>query len=85
MGPVLDEPPRRPVASPVEDRAVVRTEAGEEREVVAARQHVDAVDLDDADPVDDALDVTHGGREGLRARVEEALGGDRDPAGLRAG
>jgi hypothetical protein len=85
MGPVLHEPPRRPVASPVEDRAVVRTEAREEGEVVAARQHVDAVDLHDAHPVDDALDVTHGGSEGLRARVEQALGCDRDATCLGKG
>ncbi len=85
MGPVLDEPPRRPVASPLEHRAVIGAETREEREVVAARQDVDAVDLHDADAVDDALDVAHRGGEGRRTRVEKALGCDRDAASLRRG
>src|SRR6476659_7710385 len=80
--PVLDEATGRPVTGPVEQRGVVGPEPGEEREVLAAGEHVDAVDLDDTDPVDDALDVAHRRGEGCGAWVEEALGGDGDASGL---
>ena len=70
--PVLDQPAGRPVTGPVDEGAVVRAEPGPERQVVAARDDVDAVDLDDADRVDHALDVAR--RGGPRASGRRCRG-----------
>jgi len=57
---------------PVEERPIVGAETRVHRQVVAAAQHVHAVDLDDADPVDHLTQVVRGDRAG-RARVGESL------------
>ena len=82
--PVLDEPPRGAVAHPVEQGRVERTQAGEEGQVVAAGQDVDAVHLDEPDGVDDPLEVT-GGHRAVGPGPRQALGGERDPAGAGQG
>jgi GNAT superfamily N-acetyltransferase len=51
---------------------------------VGALQDVDRVDLEQADPVDDAPQMPPGHRA-ARARVGETLRRQRDPAGLRQG
>jgi len=82
VGPVLDEAAGRPVAGAVEQGGVVGAEPGEEGEVLAAGDDVDAVDLDDADAVDDPLDVPHPGTPRSGHRVGETLCGERDSARL---
>ena len=60
---------------------VVRAHPGVQRHVVGALEHVDRVDLEHAGALEGALEGAHRGR---RVRlVEEALGGERDPARLR--
>ncbi len=77
MGPVLEQ---LSVVDGVGDqRARVRAEPGEQRQFLAANEHVDRVDLDQPDRVEHAAKVaavTAG-----RARPGEALRGERDPAG----
>ena len=77
------EQPALALAAPgdaVEMIAVVVSEPREQRQVVRARQHVDRIDLQQAQPVDGALDVAGvGGAVG--AGDAEALGGERDAAG----
>ena len=70
-------------AGAVDEVAVVGAEPREEGEVVAARDDVDAVDLDDLHAVDDALYVAHGRGPRLGSRVGEALSGQRDATCLR--
>jgi len=82
VGPVLDQAARADVTGAVHQRGVVGAEAGEEREVVAAREDVDAVDLDDADAVDDPLDLAHGGLARRRPGIGKTLGNDGDSPGL---
>ena len=74
--PVLDHPPRRDVAGAVEQTTVIRAESGEEGQVLAAHDDVDAVDLHDRHRVDDALQVARAGQQG--ARAGETLGRQRD-------
>src|SRR5450759_2082553 len=85
VGPVLDETARTDVTGPVEQGRVVGTEAGEEREVLAAGEDVDAVDLDDADAVDHPLDVTHGRLARRWPGVGEPLRNNGDAPGLGLG
>jgi len=70
------------VTGTVEQRRVIGAQAGEERQVLAARDDVDAVDLDDADPVDDPMDLPHGGLAGRWSWVGKPLGHDGDASGL---
>ena len=72
--PVLDDPPRGVVAGP-SSRVVVRPEPGEERQVVAADDDVDAVDLDDTDGIDHPLQV---------ARPRHDRPGTREPCAASA-
>ena len=67
-----------------EQRAGVRAEAGEQRQLLAAHEHVDGVDLDHADAVEHPAQVAAVDPAG-RAPVGEALGGERHPAGLGGG
>ena len=62
-----------------------RAKAGEEWDVLATGDDVDAVDLDDSHAVDDPLDVTHGGRARRWSGVVETLGGDGDAPCLGLG
>ena len=57
--------------------APVRPEAGEQRQLLAAHEHVDRVDLDQADPVEHPADVA-AVDAARRPRLGEALGGERD-------
>ena len=82
VGPVLDEAAWADVPSTVHQRRVVRTQPGEEREVMATREDVDAVDLDDADAVDNPMDMAHGYLARRRPRIAKPLGNDGDPPGL---
>ena len=68
----------------LEQREVVRPGAAEQRQVVRALEHVDRVDLDHADAVEQAPHRPAAGRAG-RARVGEALGRERDAARLFGG
>jgi hypothetical protein len=57
---------------------------GEQRQLVAAHQHVHRVDLEQADPVEHPTQVAPVDAPG-RAWVGEALGGEGDPLRLRVG
>ena len=61
----------------------MRAEAGEQRQLLAAHEHVDGVDLDDADTVEDLAQVAPIDAAGGPA-VGQALGGDRHAGGPRA-
>ncbi len=74
----------RTPGQPVEQVARVRPEAGEDRQVVRADQHVDRVDLQQPHPVDHPAQVPCVDPAG-RPRLGEALGGERDPARLPGG
>ncbi len=65
----------------VDQRARVRAEPGEQRQLLAANQHVDRVDLDQSDPVEQASEVAPIDTPG-RPPVGEALCSERDPARL---
>ena len=67
----------------VEQRTVVGTEPAEDRHVVAAAEDVDAVDLQDGHPVDQALQVP-GGHRARRPGRREALRREGDAARLGA-
>jgi hypothetical protein len=67
----------------VDQRARMRAEPGEQRQLLAAHQHVDRVDLDEPHPVDDAAQVTPIDATG-RARVGEPLRAEREPSRLSA-
>jgi hypothetical protein len=82
--PVFDETTRRGVAHPIQRLAVIGAEAAEERQVMTARHDVDAVDLDDAEPVNDAAQVPGANRAGCGTRRGQPLSGQRDPPGLRS-
>jgi len=69
------------VGEAVEERAVVGPEAREEREVVAPDEHVDGVDLDQTETVEDPAEVP-AVDPAARAAFPEALRPERDPAGL---
>ena len=81
MAPVLEQPPRRVVRGAVERLAVVRAEAREAGQVVRPREHVDRVDLDQADAVEEPPDRAAVVPPGLG----EALGGERDAPRLGGG
>ena len=85
MRPVLDEAARAHITGTVQEGSVIGTEAGEDREVLAAGEDVDAVDLDDADAVDHPLDVAHGRLARRRPGVGEPLRHDGDAPGLGLG
>ena len=74
VAPVLEQPPRRVVGGFVERLAVVGAEAREARQVVRAREHVDRVDLDERDAVEQPPDGPAVGP----ARLREALRGEGD-------
>ena len=60
----------------------MRPEPREQRQLLAAHEHVDRVDLDEAHPVDDPTEMT-AVDAARRPRVVETLGGERDATGLR--
>ena len=80
VDPVLEQ---LAVGSGVVDQAArMRTQPGEQRQLLAAHQHVDRIDLDQTHPVERAaevaaVDATRG------ATIAEALGAERDPSRLR--
>ena len=82
MGPVLEQLAGGDGVG--DQRAGVRPEAGEQRQLLAAHEHVDGVDLDQADVVEHAAEVPAGDPAG-RPRPGEALGGERDAAGRVGG
>ena len=80
MAPVLEHlagPPQ----PPVQGRAVVGTEPGEKGHVMGAAEDIDRVELDEADSIDDAPEMTHVD-PACGPRVVKALGAQRDTAGL---
>jgi hypothetical protein len=87
VAPVLEQPPRRAVREPVEQLAVVRAEAAEDRQVVRPLQDVDAVDLDEREPREDPrpdrphVDVAVERRvgEALRRQCDATRLGGREP------
>src|SRR3569623_3539780 len=79
VGPVLEQRARRFPRERIERVAVVRTAPRERGQVVRARQHVDRVDLDHAELVDERAQHRLSHPRGPRA---EALRRDREPARL---
>ena len=73
----------RPEAGAREQLHVVGPHPRVERHQVGAGEHVDGVDLEHAGAGEGATERPH--RRGRVRRVEEALGGERDPARLGAG
>ena len=65
----------------VDQRARVRPEPGEQRQLLAAHQHVDRVDLDQTDAVEHPTQMAPVDASG-RAWVGEALSGQGDPLRL---
>lgn len=57
MSPVLADVARGAIPQRIEQTGVVGTQSGEEGEVLTAGEHIDTVDLDDADGVDHPLEV----------------------------
>ena len=77
------EQPALALAAPgdaVEVIAVVVSQPREQRQVVRAREDVDGIDLQQAQPADGALDLAGVGRA-VGAGDGEALGGEGDAAG----
>ncbi len=81
--PVLHQAARPALGRAADQVDVVGTHPGVERHVVGALQHVDRVDLEHAGAGQRAREGAH--RRRVVGRVEEALGGQRDPAGLGLG
>jgi hypothetical protein len=79
--PVLNQPPRSLAGRPVQQAAVIAPEPAEDRQIVAARQRVDRIDLQETDGVDDLLDLPQGGF--ARGTPPQALRRHGDPTGLR--
>ena len=69
------------VGHPVEQRGLVRPEPREAGQIVRAHEHVDRVDLDQAEPAHHADEVVRA-RRSSRPRRREALRGQRDAARL---
>ena len=65
----------------VEQLGVIRTEPGEQRQVVAAREDVHRVDLQNPEPLHHAVQVTGRYRRG-RTSATESLGSQGDASGL---
>ena len=65
-----------------DQRSRMRSEPGEQRQLLAAHEHVDRVDLDEPHPVDHPTEMTTVDAA-LRPRVVEALGRERDTSSLR--
>jgi hypothetical protein len=84
MPPVFEQLGLAAPGQPVEQVARVGPEAGEDRQVVRADQHVDRVDLQQPHPVDHPAQVPGVDPAG-RPRLGEALGGECDPARLAGG
>jgi hypothetical protein len=63
--------------------ARVRSESGEEGQLLRPDEDVDGVDLDDTDPLKDAAHVA-AVDAAAGPRVDETLGGERDPARRRS-
>ena len=68
----------------VDQRARVRTEPREQRQFLAAHEHVDRVDLQQPDPVEHPPQMPPVDATG-RARIAEALRRERNPLRLRVG
>ena len=84
VGPVLHEPPVDPTVSvsgdAVQAGAVVGSQAGVDRHVVRAQEHVDRVELEHAELLYEIRDPRGAGRSG-RSRAAESLGGQGNPPG----
>ncbi|MNT11532.1 hypothetical protein D3C72_1464190 [compost metagenome] len=83
MRPVLEQSAlaRRPPRKPVQVGALIAAQPREGRQVVRARQHVDAVDLMQVQMIDCAPEMKR--RWSLGPAAAESLGGQRHPARLR--
>ena len=68
----------------VEQGEVIRAETGEERQVMGPREHVDAVDLEQAKPIDRSPEMRLSDR-GFEPGAAEPLGGERDAPRLVSG
>ena len=79
--PVLEQV--TPLGGVVDVGARVRAEAGEQRQLLAAHEHVDRVDLDHADAVEHTAEVATIDATG-RARIGETLRRDGDAPGFRS-
>ncbi|MEA3033650.1 MAG: 4-hydroxy-tetrahydrodipicolinate reductase, partial [Sphingomonadales bacterium] len=77
--PIFEQPSRLPPGGAVEEGGVVGPEARESGEVMGAGQHVDAVDLEQAQPVGEGEEAARVHRS-RRPRPVEPLGGEHDPA-----
>ena len=71
----------RPPGEPVEVRPIIGAEAGESGQIMGARQHVHAVDLVEAEPLDGLQKLPGAGC--LGSPRAETLRGERDPPGER--
>ncbi|HZK59545.1 MAG TPA: hypothetical protein VFC59_06735 [Cryobacterium sp.] len=81
--PAFGEPRLAAGGEPVELRLVVDAQAAERGQVVAALEHIDRVDLEQSQPVDERVELTDAGR-GARPTAE-ALRRQGDAAGERGG
>ena len=67
---------------PVERRLVIFTQSGKGRQVVAALEHVDRVELKHAEALHEEVQLA--GADGC-GRATESLGGERNASGLGGG
>src|SRR5690606_4225727 len=79
--PVLDVWTLLREGEPVEGSLVVGTQPGEGRQVVAALEDVDRIELQQPQPLDDTVQLPGAGL--WRAWPPEPLGRQGDPAGIR--
>ncbi len=80
VGPVLDQSSGPFGTGPFQQTDVIRTEARKKGQEVSPGEHVDGVDLEQADPVDHALNLPH--RDARQGPLpSETLCGQGDPAG----
>jgi len=78
VSPVLADVARGAIPQRIEQTGVVGTQSGEEGEVLTAGEHIDTVDLDDADGVDHPLEVPDRGGT-ARPWPRESLCGQGNP------
>ena len=80
--PIFEEAAPAPmVGRLVEESRIIGAKPREERHVVGAREDVDGIDLDKAEPIEGPRDIPSG--DDPRPPGSETLRGERDAAGLR--
>lgn len=80
MRPILDEATPLGVDQTLELGLVVAAEPGEQRQIVAAFEHVHRIELQQPEPVEARIELADA--DARWSRAAEALGGEADASGL---